>query len=134
MINPINNSLIIYPEGYVEKICSDYFTGFDNLIIKVIIINILYFLFLKILVGKIKPIGNEKFSINLSQILETVVFMGNITVGLYYIVFNYNTFIFDKLNIIKSTITFIIIAIVVYFLWFNKERIFKFIKELKFEE
>jgi len=135
MINEVNNTFPLYPTGYIEKVCSDYLIGFNNLVLKIIILNILYFMFLKHLVSKIKPIGNEKFFIiNFSLILETIVIMGNITLGLYYLIFNYNIFIFNNLNTIKWIVIIIIILIVLYYLIFNWKRLIKFIKEYKPED
>lgn len=122
------NQTILTGKHYIEEICSDYFAVMNFNFIKFIILNCLYFLILKDLIAKIPEIGIKNFKINPPIILEFIIYLCNLFLLFYYIIFNYTSIIFNKFKIINFIITICFIFTIIFLIYKNRTKIMKFIK------
>lgn len=123
MLNQTNLTPIIYPSGYIEKICLNYINQINFMFIKIAILNLFYFLILRRIFYKIPTLKFKYFHIDLSEVLETVILLGNVSIIAYFLIFNYNALVFENLDIIWFIVKIIVFIIIILFLLSNKEKL-----------
>lgn len=124
----MNYTNLINTENYVEELCLDYVPQLNTSFMFIILLNIIYFLFLNVLISKIE---HKRINSYISNITITILLCANSYLLCYYFIFNHNNIIFDNLELIKKIINIFIIITIVYITYRYKHFIKPIIKELK---
>ena len=97
----MNYTNLINTENYVEELCLDYVPQLNTSFMFIILLNIIYFLFLNVLISKIE---HKRINSYISNITITILLCANSYLLCYYFIFNHNNIIFDNLELIKKRI------------------------------